>query len=434
MQQITKRMVFLLALLLVFTLTACSTEPISNKTSSSSAEDSLSEESSDIGSKEDGKITIMSVDTTLENWQAYIEQAEEKTGLDIETVATPTNTDDRHAKITTMLSSGDTSVDIFTVNGEMIVPFKSAGFLQPLQDTVMTSTVAAAFPQDYLATECTQDGDIIAVPMYIDILHFWIDQRVLDEVGMESPTTKEEFLEFVSKATNGSERYGYGGAWEKTYVFNEIATFVGLFGGDYYDWTNEKTVAGVKFLHDLAADGYTPLAQMADIYEPMMQKMIDGTYASMFMYTGGFNIMKDSGEWEDDKIHIVPPPSFDGNDPVALLSCWNWVVGKSSENKEAAYKFLQYAASEEGQTDYAQMSNRICANMNVINDPNFVADGIEETRYYMENVKLLARPIVPQATEFISEMGSLFQQYMSDEITLEEFCAAAQKSCDTYHK
>ena len=39
MQQITKRMVFLLALLLVFTLTACSTEPISDKTSSSSAED-----------------------------------------------------------------------------------------------------------------------------------------------------------------------------------------------------------------------------------------------------------------------------------------------------------------------------------------------------------------------------------------------------------
>ena len=62
------------------------------------------------------------------------------------------------------------------------------------------------------------------------------------------------------------------------------------------------------------------------------------------------------------------------------------------------------------------------------NDPNFVADGIEETRYYMENVKLLARPIVPQAnTEFISEMGSLFQQYVSDEITLEEFCASGQK-------
>ena len=79
----------------------------------------------------------------------------------------------------------------------------------------MTSDVAAAFPQDYLATECTQDGDIIAVPMYIDILHFWVDQRVLDEIGMEAPTTKEEFLEFVSKATNGSERYGYGGLGKK---------------------------------------------------------------------------------------------------------------------------------------------------------------------------------------------------------------------------
>ena len=37
MQQIAKRMVLLLALLLVFTLTACSTEPISDETSPSSA-------------------------------------------------------------------------------------------------------------------------------------------------------------------------------------------------------------------------------------------------------------------------------------------------------------------------------------------------------------------------------------------------------------
>ena len=71
MQQIAKRMVLLLALLLVFTLTACSTEPISDETSPSSAKNS-SEESGDTESKETGKITIMSVDTTLENWQAYI--------------------------------------------------------------------------------------------------------------------------------------------------------------------------------------------------------------------------------------------------------------------------------------------------------------------------------------------------------------------------
>ena len=34
--------------------------------------------------------------------------------------------------------------------------------------------------------------------------------------------------------------------------------------------------------------------------------------------------------------------------------------------------------------------------------------------------------------EFISDMGSLFQQYVSDELTLDEFCKKAQQSVDTY--
>lgn len=37
-----------------------------------------------------------------------------------------------------------------------------------------------------------------------------------------------------------------------------------------------------------------------------------------------------------------------------------------------------------------------------------------------------------KAMEFISEMGSLFQQYVSDELTLDSFCEKAQKAVDTY--
>ena len=35
------------------------------------------------------------------------------------------------------------------------------------------------------------------------------------------------------KAASGNGRYGYGGSWEKTYVSNELAQFVNMFGGDY---------------------------------------------------------------------------------------------------------------------------------------------------------------------------------------------------------
>lgn len=41
---------------------------------------------------------------------------------------------------------------------------------------------------------------------------------------------------------------------------------------------------------------------------------------------------------------------------------------------------------------------------------------------HVADTELLARPMAPQAMEFISDMGSLFQQYVSDELTLDEFC------------
>ena len=46
------------------------------------------------------KITLMTQDTTYgKAFDEYIHKAEEATGLEIETIACPTNTDDRQAKI-----------------------------------------------------------------------------------------------------------------------------------------------------------------------------------------------------------------------------------------------------------------------------------------------------------------------------------------------
>ena len=58
--------------------------------------------------------------------------------------------------------------------------------------------------------------------------------------------------------------------------------------------------------------------------------------------------------------------------------------------------------------------------------------GLDEIKEYVADTELLARPMAPQAMEFISDMGSLFQQYVSDELTLDEFCKKAQQSVDTY--
>lgn len=379
------------------------------------------------------KITLMTQDTTYgKAFEEYIRKAEEATGLEIETIACPTNTDDRQAKITTILSSGDDSIDVITINDEMMSAFKNTGYLEPLQDTVMTPEVAANFPQKYIQGMTMVGDNIYSVPCFMDILAFWVDEEKMENAGLSEIKTKEDFEKYV-EANSSDGKYGYGDAWEKTYVFNSIGTFVNLFGGDYYDWTNPKTQEAVKFMYDMMKKKQTPVSQIADQYDPMMQKFFDGEYASIFMYVGAIQTFVNSGKYGPDKQHIAPMPTFEDN--KAYISTWGYVLNSASKNKAAAEKFLNYAASKQGELDYTEMTMRLPARTDVLESDELAKmnlPGLDDIKEYVNNTELVARPMAPQAMEFISDMGSLFQQYVSDELTLKDFCKKAQQSVDTY--
>ena len=145
--------------------------------------------------EDSNKITIMSQDATYgDAFEEYIARAEKATGLEIETVACPTNTDDRQAKITTILSSGDDSVDIITINDEMMSAFKNTGYLEPLQDTVMTEDIMAQFPEKYMKDMTMVGENVYSVPCFMDILAFWVDEEKMANAELDSIKTKEDFV------------------------------------------------------------------------------------------------------------------------------------------------------------------------------------------------------------------------------------------------
>jgi len=376
------------------------------------------------------EITLYTIQSTNPNFEAWLNEAQEKTGLKINWVAAPTDSDTRQQKISTILSSGDDSVDILEINDEMATSFKNSGWLEPLQDTVLTSDIIEQFPQGYMEDMLTTDGgDIVGVPGYSGYLGLWVDQKKLDAAGMTSIETEEDFVNFM-KASTKDGQYGYGGSWEKTYVFNEIATFVNLFGGDYFDWTNEGSRKAVKFMYDMANTWkVTPVDQIADKYEQMNQKFIDGKYAMVFMWGTGQDY-KEANRYGPDQIHMINMPRFVKRS--IFTDSWSYVLNASSKNKEAAIKFLQYAASEEGElsgwTNFGRYPARadVAANEAVSGDIKEIYTEIQATN------EIHGRPMLPQTMEFISEMGTLFQNYIQDQITLDEFCIKAQEAVEKY--
>lgn len=379
-------------------------------------------------------LTLYSINTTdpdFDDWRSNVEAA---TGIKLNVIAAPTDSDTRQQKITTTLSEADDSIDILEINDEMSAAFKNAGWLEPLNETVMTEDILPQFPVGYIKDMITdREGNIIGVPGYSGFLAFWVNQQILDDVGISSIDTKEDFVKYM-KAASKDGRYGYGGSWEKTYVFNEIAQFVNMFGGDYFDWTKPENKEAIQFLYDMVQNEYTPIDQIADKYEQMNPKANDGKYGSWFMWGLGSDYAE-ADMLGADKIHMAMVPDFSGKGERSIFTdSWSYVLNKASKNKEAGIKFLQYMASEEGMEASYKAFDRYPARADVaekvVPDSN---PAKEMYGRYSTETNVSGRPMLPQTMEFIADMGTIFQTCMKGEITVDEFCVKAQELVDKYN-
>lgn len=379
-------------------------------------------------------LTLYSINTTDPDFDEWLSNVEAATGLKLNVIAAPTDSDTRQQKITTTLSEADDSIDILEINDEMSAAFKNTGWLETLNETVMTEDILPQFPVGYIKDMITDsEGNIIAVPGYSGFLAFWVNQQILDEVGISSIDTKEDFAKYMEAASKDG-RYGYGGSWEKTYVFNEIAQYVNMFGGDYFDWTKPENKEAIQYLYDMVQNGYTPIDQIADKYEQMNPKANDGKYGSWFMWGLGSDYAE-ADMLGADKIHMAMVPDFSGKGERSIFTdSWSYVLNKASKNKEAGIKFLQYMASEGGMEASYKAFDRYPARADVakkiVPDSNPVK---EMYGRYATETNVSGRPMLPQTMEFIADMGTIFQTCMKGEITVDEFCIKAQDLVDKYN-
>lgn len=371
-----------------------------------------------------GKITLFCDDAaTQENFQEYVDAAEEATGLEIEVIAMPTNTDDRTAKVMTVLSSGDDSVDVLSVDQEMILSLAGTDYLEPLDD-VLTDEVKAVYPESFIEMSKGK-----GVPMFMEIFCFWLNSKYVKDAGMDSVKTKDEFVKFLETVSKDGV-YGYGGGWEQTYVWNDVGEFVNLFDGDLFDWSNENTQAAVKFMKEMVDKKYTPISQLADQYTELNQRIMDGTSASMLNYSSFMPTYDAAGRYGEDDVYIAPMLNLGREETYA--NGWQYVLNAASQNKDEAKIFLNWAASLEGQEAYGSIFSRLPARTDVVDDPDFTVPGLEQLKSYLTDTTLVPRPLPVNSMEYINEVGSLFQKYVSDELEFEEYIEKMQECMNTY--
>lgn len=367
---------------------------------------------------EQNKLVIMCNDLNeVGDIEQFILDAEKELGFGIELVGCSSNPYSREAQIKTLLAEGDSSVDLITINDEMMSSLVDTGYLEDISD-VMTKEVLSHYPSLYMEKMSVRNGRAYSVPYFMDILCFWINREKLEQVGMDAIADQEAFLEFLELAAENGF-YGYGGAWEKSYVYNEIGLFINLFGGDMLNWEDGNTKEAVRFLHDMVSAGYTSLNQVNDQYDQMMQKFFDGETGCLFMYTGSIPNFIASGMYRENQIEIAPMPDFSKN--ITYISTWQFVLNAASKKKDMAKKFLEYMAGKEGSLHYAEIVMRLPVRDDSL---SVMIDAKKEflpLKQYIDETTMLPRCLPSESTRYIETVGEQFQRYVMDEISLDEY-------------
>ncbi|MDD2970129.1 MAG: sugar ABC transporter substrate-binding protein [Lachnospiraceae bacterium] len=273
-------------------------------------------------------------------------QCEKATGIDVEVTVVPES--DYSSKLNQMVSTKDSSTDIYVVWENDISNFAQVGGIIPMDDYLSKSEIKTDEFIDAVSKLSEGLGGTYGLPWCAATEILYYNQDMFDAAGVDYPTNDWSYADFqaaaeklTQKAEDGTTEV-YGCALPNTQTW---WAGIGAAGDQVYDPSNGQMVLGegaVSFVSDcfdMVEKGVMPApsSDTADLFAAGKAAMSwqgswnIGTYGSEL----GFN-------WD---IATLPTNALKYN----TLHTGFYTINANSKNQEAAFKVIEYLMGEEGQ-------------------------------------------------------------------------------------
>lgn len=171
------------------------------------------------------------------------------------------------------------------------------------------------------------------------------------EAGLEPPTTQQEFLDAAAALTDAAAgKYAFdvrGGAGGQdqwmAWMFAGGADVVDSSGDVVLD-SPEAVAANERYLSVVTELDAAPPGSVTAAFAPVQTNFAAGTTAMMIHHPGSLNAMREA---LGDALGVVPIPVGDGAGPSTLTSMSGNVVLQSCQDKDAAFEWISWLATEE---------------------------------------------------------------------------------------
>ncbi len=395
---------------------------------SSSADETVSTGSSVVSGSEDAttvlKWAIWDAKKAL-YWQAIADAYTEQ-NPDVRIEMTDLGSSDYGTVLSTELSGSGSEFDVVTIKD---VPgyatLVSKGVLEPLSDRVAEDGIDLSL-YNGITDQVTVDGELYQFPFLSDFWVLYYNKDLFDEAEVDYPTndmTIEEYDQLARAVT----QEGFGDEQ--------------IYGAHYHTWRSAVQLFGILDGQHTVLDGNYDFSK--EYYEMVKAQEEDGvcrtyidTNASQLHYSAAFSegntammnmgtwyittIISSlaSGEYDSDLVGnwgMVKYPHPEGVEAGTTLgTVTGLAIPTSSDNKDAAWDFIQFAGSEEGAMVLASVGNFPAIMSDEVIETLTSIDGFPQDEASKEALKTVQVYLEAPYADNISQINTILDTYHKD--------------------
>lgn len=248
--------------------------------------------------------------------------------------------------------AGQTAPDVISMNFENLRSFASRGAIEPLNDYIDADAFDMGIYYPNTVDMHTIDGITYGLPATFSDNVLYFNKTMFDEAGVAYPdetwdwdTLLEVGSQFVVDEDEDGiiDTYGYGPSWWPMYLFMYETNMLTPDNSACAMSSPEAIQAIQSYVNLFAEDGISA-DSVAQATQGDFDRFIAGDLA---MFAAGpwavrpFNDAVEGFEWD-----IAHHPA--GTVQGTFLYSNSYAISESSENKDAAWAFLQFASGPEG--------------------------------------------------------------------------------------
>jgi multiple sugar transport system substrate-binding protein len=353
----------------------------------------------------------------LAAYQTLVDSFSEKyPSIQVELIHIPGQTEYRN-RVAADLIAG-TPADVLLINYRRYAAFANLGALEPLGSYLENSRVINErdFYPEAIEPFIWRD-QLMCIPQNISSLVVYYNKDLFDQAEVPYPEKGWTWLDFLSAAQALTKDFDHDGARDQFGAGIEpslirLAPFIWQAGGYLVDDHDNPSILVLDRPEEVKAERFfvglqtvyhvVPNAEQ-EAAEDSESRFMNGRLAMFFNSRRGVPTYRESVSFDWD---VAPLPRADFE--VNILHSDAYCLPSASKNKDAAWTFIEFANSVEGQTIIARTGRTVPSLISVANSPAFLDPEAKPTssQVFLDAIPTIrALPVHPHWAE-IEEIAS----------------------------